>query len=517
MLKPDPVMPKAYSYLRFSTPEQSRGDSFGRQADAAKAYAERHGLVLDESSFEDLGVSAFRGRNSDIGELGRFLEAVRDGVVEKGSYLLVESLDRISRDKPRKATNVLAEICEEDITVVTLTDGRRYDLDVIDNDPMAFMYAFMVAIRANEESETKSRRLKAAWERKRENAKDLPITKKCPLWLVPAPETKLGFTVNRKRANVVRRIFQLARDGVGQHKIAQTLNSEGIDTFGTAAYWQRSYVAKLLKNEAVIGTLIPHRIEYVNGKRTRIPASPVKGYYPAILPKEEFYEVQALIGSSPQRGRHASSAVRSILGGLARCPRCQGTMTRVSKGPKGGKVVLVCANAKQGGGCRYRGVPYQPVEEALLRDLETLREQAPRPGETGHLWERLRSTQMALDVALEEEERLYRALGSDATARDKLRLRDAQEVVRLEQDDKRAVERQIEEAQNTSVDAIIARLEALSEAEELDRKAINVELRKLLSGVTIDYEPHFESLRYHFNSGKSLPGPVYAAKPAEAL
>jgi DNA invertase Pin-like site-specific DNA recombinase len=37
----------AYSYLRFSTPEQMQGDSFRRQTEAAKVYAERHGLTLE--------------------------------------------------------------------------------------------------------------------------------------------------------------------------------------------------------------------------------------------------------------------------------------------------------------------------------------------------------------------------------------------------------------------------------------------------------------------------------------
>jgi len=69
---------KAYSYLRFSTPEQQRGDSFRRQTQLAQDYAARHGLELDqELSFQDLGVSAFRGRNQETGRLGDFLDAVR--------------------------------------------------------------------------------------------------------------------------------------------------------------------------------------------------------------------------------------------------------------------------------------------------------------------------------------------------------------------------------------------------------------------------------------------------------
>ncbi|HWX07267.1 MAG TPA: hypothetical protein VN065_15685, partial [Bradyrhizobium sp.] len=52
-----PQMTRAYSYVRFSTPDQAKGDSYRRQTEAANEYARRHGLVLDtELTFTDLGV-----------------------------------------------------------------------------------------------------------------------------------------------------------------------------------------------------------------------------------------------------------------------------------------------------------------------------------------------------------------------------------------------------------------------------------------------------------------------------
>src|ERR1700730_8833613 len=84
---------RAYSYLRFSTPEQERGDSLRRQTSMAEAYADNHGLELDARSYRDLGVSAFRGANADTGMLGEFLELVRAKEIAPGSYLLVESMD----------------------------------------------------------------------------------------------------------------------------------------------------------------------------------------------------------------------------------------------------------------------------------------------------------------------------------------------------------------------------------------------------------------------------------------
>lgn len=80
------MKPKAYSYIRFSSPEQSRGDSQRRQREAAAKYAEEHNLelVLDKDyQFFDAGISAYKGRNSTHeGKLRRFYDYVKDGRIK---------------------------------------------------------------------------------------------------------------------------------------------------------------------------------------------------------------------------------------------------------------------------------------------------------------------------------------------------------------------------------------------------------------------------------------------------
>ncbi|HEY2247309.1 MAG TPA: recombinase family protein, partial [Bradyrhizobium sp.] len=96
------MKPKAYSYLRMSTDLQLKGDSRRRQLDASTAYAADHGLDLaSDAQLEDIGISAYKGANVKDGALGQFLTAVKAGTVEKDSYLIVESLDRLSREDRR--------------------------------------------------------------------------------------------------------------------------------------------------------------------------------------------------------------------------------------------------------------------------------------------------------------------------------------------------------------------------------------------------------------------------------
>lgn len=219
--------PKAYSYLRFSTPEQAKGDSQRRQSEAAHRYALEHGLDLVNATYQDLGVSAFRGANAETGMLREFLDAVQSGAVERGSWLLIESLDRLSRAVPRKAIRVLEEICDEGITLATLSDGKVYTKEILNQDPISFIMAFLVALRANEESETKSRRLKAAWQQKRKQADEKKLTAKAPAWLQLAAD-RTSFQVIEERGIVVRRIYEMCAAGVGYGKIAEILNREGM-------------------------------------------------------------------------------------------------------------------------------------------------------------------------------------------------------------------------------------------------------------------------------------------------
>src|SRR5205823_10180715 len=116
--------------LRFSSPEQSRGDSARRQTEGVaadhspEAWCRRSGVRLDTSlSLRDEGVSAFRGRhreNPDEYALAAFLQLVESGRVPKGSYLVVENLDRLTREKIVPAVNLFTGILLAGVKIVQL-------------------------------------------------------------------------------------------------------------------------------------------------------------------------------------------------------------------------------------------------------------------------------------------------------------------------------------------------------------------------------------------------------------
>lgn len=370
-------MKRAFSYIRFSSAEQRKGDSYRRQMEKARAYAEQHDLLLDESlSFQDLGKSAFRGTHAEVGKLGEFLQAIEEGLVAEGDYLLIESLDRLSRQKIDYAYDLLRSICRLGIHVVTFSDGKIYTKESL-NDPISMLTAIILFMRSNEESETKSKRVGDAWANKRKNIANKPLTAKVPGWIRYDKEAgKLCLIEDRTK--IVMQIFDDYLKGISQQGIATKLNNAEVPTWGVGRQkgeqWHRSYIEKILRNRAVTGTFIPHVFDFSTGKRKRVPCTHIDDYYPQVIDEETFHRVQALrSGKNKIKGRKSTQPLQNIFSAVAVCPYCGMKMVRVNKGKSW--TYLVCGAAKYGatvapgfkfcqGG--YKSYRYGEIEEAFI-------------------------------------------------------------------------------------------------------------------------------------------------------
>ena len=498
---------RAYSYLRFSTPEQAQGDSHRRQTALAEEYARKRGLELDTTlSFQDLRVSAFRGKNAEEGQLGAFLRAVQTGLVPEGSYLLVESLDRISRQSARRARTTLNLIVDEGITVVTLVDGKEYTAASLDEDPTSLLMSILVFMRAHEESVMKASRLSHAWAGKRTKAaKGERMTSMLPAWLTSeGPEAPVKLIP--ERAKIVQRIFTAYASGkAGMVGIAKALNRDGVPTFESrngrkGNQWFASYIQRILKSPAAMGAYQPHTTSYKGRSRKRTAVGePIKGYFPAAVDEDLFLKVQAMLSdtASPLRGKEKAD-LQNLFGGLAVCARCAeegragGTMKRkpMARKLKNGErklyVYFVCFNAVNGSGCTAKTINYEAVEECFLTHAPALLATAPIATGDAALEEKLRSTEAALD-ALEEHRVKLRDLmletGSRSMAGDLLATEAELESAKAERD---ALVAKLEGASGPLFAGRVAEVAEALRAEPLDRKRVNAQLRSVLSRVVLD-------------------------------
>ncbi|MGR9437940.1 recombinase family protein [Rhizobium leguminosarum] len=357
------MKPRAYSYVRMSTDVQLKGDSLRRQTEESKRYCEENGLELVEDfKLQDIGVSAYHGKNVAQGSLGRFLALAEDGSIPKGSFLIVESLDRISRETPQIATTLFLQILQSGINIVTLTDRHVYKSGSADFADI--IVSVVIMARAYEESRTKGLRVGAAWENKRRNIHEKKLTQVAPAWL-RLSEDRRAYDVIPARVAVLRNIFNDADNGKGSFQIARKLNFDSVPTFAPSQGWHESYISKLLTNRAVLGEFQPHR--YIEGKRTPT-GEPVVDYFPAVISQDQFERIQAGRASRKNRGsgRKGRNNI-NLFSCVATCGYCRGKMMIVDKGsgPKGG-VYLRCDNARRGNECEAGLWPLKHLEMAFL-------------------------------------------------------------------------------------------------------------------------------------------------------
>lgn len=360
---------KAYSYIRMSTDLQLRGDSKRRQEELSRAFAATHGLELDDQfDLNDIGISAFKGNNVTSGALGRFLEAVEQGVVEPGSYLLVESLDRLSRQPVEQSLKLFLDIINKGIVIATIIDGQIYKSGELNLTNL--IASLVVMQRSFEESYMKSMRISTAWDQKRKNIDAKKFTSMCPGWL-RLDKNKNQFDIDEDKAFIVRRIFDYSANGLGAYSIAVTLNSTKTPPFGRGSGWHISSVKKLLKNRAVIGEFQPCQI--VDGKRREI-GQPIAGYYPAIVDDDLFHRANAGISSRKKRSSGRSGLnVSNLFAGMLYCGYCKSKVRMLNKGngAKGGKY-LICSDSHRRLNCTSTSWRYSDFEELALTYVREL-------------------------------------------------------------------------------------------------------------------------------------------------
>lgn len=345
----------AVIYMRWSSATQAGGSTLERQRDDCRRHAKAKGWNVVAELVDD-GVSAFKGRQSSVGELGRFVSEVEAGAYPGGVVLLTEKLDRLSREHAKTVFAWMLRVTELGVVVATVEGDRRYDRDNLD---MATIIEVVVKAQlANEESGKKSERVAKGWASKRRRlaeGEDVVLTRRAPAWL-KVEGTPRRFVVIEERAAIVRRIFHETIAGLGKHHIARNLNRDGVPTFGRAAGWHASYVQKLLKSPAVLGEFQPGTKP--RGEARREAGDAIADYYPRIVDADLHANAMRSMASRQRRVAGRGRRLVNLFSGLIVCHACGARMTFRSKGRKlraDGTTVsedyLICDGYQRGLGC----------------------------------------------------------------------------------------------------------------------------------------------------------------------
>jgi DNA invertase Pin-like site-specific DNA recombinase len=237
-------MTLAVSYLRFSSNKQQHGSSIERQKELLNSYLLANPeLTLYSQNYSDLGLSAYHKDNLK-GELGLFLEAVNKGKFPKGTKLLVEAIDRLSRTDASEAIHVLTGIINAGVEIVTLQDNTSYTKQSLNGGELYMLVGKIQS--ANQYSKTLSDRIKGSWTSKKKKAVNdgvRPIMS-FPFYLDTKGDLKEGYQ------RLVQQMFEDYLAGLGQTKIAARLRQ---DESGLLPNIIAKTVKQLLANKMVLG------------------------------------------------------------------------------------------------------------------------------------------------------------------------------------------------------------------------------------------------------------------------
>jgi len=359
-------MRTAYSYIRFSSKAQEDGDSLRRQKETSEAYCKKNNLKLD-NSFKDLAKSGFTKRNGDSEQeaLNDFIELCENGEIKDDAVLIVENLDRLSRDNVKSALQQFLKILDY-VDVYTLQDDKLYKRNSTSID-FDLIISITIMSRAHEESSTKSKRLSHRWDEKRKNINEIKATSNGPHWL-KLDKRKNKWIPVPSGVEVIELIYKLGLDN-SVVKIVKHLNDKGYKSpRSKSGLWAKTTVTRILQDKSVLGEYQPH-IGTKGFNRVAI-GEPIKDYYPQIISQELFDAVQAAKESRKliDRGR-GTKKFSNLLRNIAICKLCGSPMEFEDKGkkPKGGQYLTCSLARKAEKQCSNKAyVSYPEIEKAIL-------------------------------------------------------------------------------------------------------------------------------------------------------
>jgi DNA invertase Pin-like site-specific DNA recombinase len=331
----------AYSYIRFSTAEQADGFSEERQLDVAEKWANSKGIPLD-TTHTDRGRSGFKGTNRKKGALGDFLKKIAAGDIKRGSYLVVEDLDRLSREHPFDSIGIIRKILSAGITIAVLKNEaywEEYSEETLRQDVsgMKMMGLMFELGRASGESGRKSTLGTKNWKEKRKHARaeQRAMTTIAPAWIgtkiIGEGRSKLReYEIIPERAAIVLDIFKKHLAGLGVRAITKHLNDAKVPNWGRgdskATHWHQSYILKILSNPSVLGYYQPHKFETIVDPENpeeriqiRVPTGdPILDYYPVIpgLERDIFQKVQTKVTGRRLTGGRIADQIGNLFPGL---------------------------------------------------------------------------------------------------------------------------------------------------------------------------------------------------------
>lgn len=361
-------------YLRLSKDDEgsTESNSISTQRKMLKSYAKERGYPIYDEYIDD----GWSGTNFERPGFKRLISDIEDKNI---NLVLVKDLSRLGRDYILTGQYTEIYFPSKSVRCIAINDG--YDSDSPYNDVVPFKNVINEMYARDTSKKVRSAFITNM--REGNHVASFP-----PFGYKRDPENPRHLIIDEPAAEIVREIFQLAFQGVGNREIARILNERqvptplsyrcmnksnlDISTYKSKGEWIAPAIYKMLANRMYLGDMVQHKTTKVSFKSgLQLRNSPedwiiVRETHDPIIEREVFDIVRR---RSKAKYVPQSDSFKNIFAGLAWCDTCGRRMSPVHSRKR--PYNLVCMGYKQHGPqvCSTHGIHYKVLYDLVLESL----------------------------------------------------------------------------------------------------------------------------------------------------
>jgi len=311
------------AYCRVSTLEDAQAGSFELQIQHFQQ------MIAANDRWEEVGIYADEGKSgTNMKKRPQFQQMIQDCRDGKIDLILTKSVSRFARNtmdclrviRELKALNPPVGVYFEDVSLNTVEAKNEFTLGVM-------------SLVAQGESEAKSAAI--TWSVIERFKNGIPIVS--TTYLLGYDKDNFGkLVIVEEEAEVVRYIFNSYLDGQSVREIAESLTEAKIPTVKGKEVWNSGTVRNMLRNEKYCGDVLMQKTYTVDcfshksvRNRGQKPQYRLTNNHPAIIPRDDWMKVQAMLQQPRRRGSAQQKPIEEKF-----------RVTRIKNGRLKGYVVL---------------------------------------------------------------------------------------------------------------------------------------------------------------------------------
>ena len=344
-------------YYRLSRDDgnDSESNSIITQRAMLQRFAKEHGFVVYSEYVDD----GYSGTSFDRPDFKRMIQDIEDGKI---GIVLCKDLSRLGRNNALVAYYTELVFPDADVRFIAINDA--IDTAMGDSGGNAVM-PFMSVVNEYYARDI-SKKVRSARRTRALNGEH--SAGRTPLGYLKNPNDGHKLIIDEETADIVRSIYQMAADGLGNYQICYRLARDKVKSPSAWEYertgkfskyydpsypwsWHPSTVMTILRNQMYLGHMRSHTQttkSFKNQKIVRVPQEEwiiVENTHEPLISQEMFDKVQAIVKI---KKRANTANVENLFQGLVYCSDCNAKLTLHTQTGGGNNIYLVCHRYRHG-------------------------------------------------------------------------------------------------------------------------------------------------------------------------